>query len=154
ANLAETVTQTAKKYFQELKYIIDNGTDEIKRKEASDLLQAYRFRLQKDILNKQGLTEGFKLMNGKPIEELMDAYDENGSVYTQVIKDSGGIKLKTAVGRDGTNYVETIISSGSEFIYRSRELTRIENEARASLYNEDQTPLLQEISSGQYQFFT
>lgn len=154
AKLAETVIQTSKKYFKELEYIVNSGTDEEKVKEASDLMQAYRDRLQTDLQNKHGLNESIELMSDKSLEELMTLYDENGSLFAQVVKDSGGIALKTAVGRDGTNYVETINTASSEFMYRSRELTRIENEARAELYNEDQTPLLQEISSGQYQFFT
>lgn len=154
AKLAETVIQTSKKYFKELEYIVNSGTDVEKVKEASDLMQAYRDRLQTDLQNKHGLNESIELMSDKSLEELMTLYDENGSLFAQVVKDSGGIALKTAVGRDGTNYVETINTASSEFMYRSRELTRIENEARESLYNEDQTPLLQEISSGQYQFFT
>lgn len=147
----EVIQENATKYLQNLEDIIANPKDFTGQQvvEASMLSHLYFFNLKAEA-SKLGLNVDFS----KPLSEIAKEVDPKGQVLYGVVTSAGGLQLTTGVNRKDENIILDFITSVDQFNVGHEELSELEKQARAELYDGDQTPLLQEISSGQYQFFT
>lgn len=138
-------------YLQNLEDIRTNPSDFTSQQvaEASMIDILYLFNLKAEA-TKLGLNVDFS----KPLSEVAKEIDPNGQVLYGVVTSSGGLQLTTGVNRKDENIILDFITSVDKFNVGYKEMSELEKQARAEVYNEDQTPLLQEVSSGQYQFFT
>lgn len=138
-------------YLQNLEDIQTNPSDFTSQQmvEASMINSLYLFNLKAEA-TKLGLNVDFS----KPLSEVAKEIDPNGQVLYGIVTSAGGLKLTTGVDRNQKNIILDFITSVDQFKLGYKEMTELEKQARAELYIEDQTPLLQEVSSGQYQFFT
>lgn len=147
----EVVQGNATKYLQNLEDIQTNPNDftDQQKKEADNISKLYLRSLREEA-TKLGVNVDFS----KPLSEIAKEVDPNGQVLYGVVTSAGGLQLTTGVNRKDENIILDFITSADQFIVGYEELSELEKQARASLYTEDQTPLLQEVSSGQYQIFT
>lgn len=138
-------------YLQNLQDILTNPSDFTSQQavEASMINNLYLFNLKAEA-TKLGLNVDFS----KPLSEVAKEIDPNGQVLYGIVTSAGGLKLTTGVNRKDENIILDFITSVDQFNLGYKEISELEKQARTELYNEDQTPLLQEVSSGQYQFFT
>lgn len=138
-------------YLQNLEDIRTNPSDFTSQQvaEASMIDILYLVNLKAEAA-KLGLNVDFS----KPLSEVAKEIDPNGQVLYGVVTSAGGLQLTTGVNRKDENIILDFITSVDKFNVGYKEMSELEKQARAELYTEDQTPLLQEVSSGQYQFFT
>lgn len=149
--LRNNVQQTSTAYLLNLEDIQTNPGDFSPQQveEASLINNLYLFNLKAEA-TKLGLNVDLT----KPLSEIAKEIDPNGEILYGIVTTAGGLNLTTGLSRDGSTVVLDFVESADRFSREYKAYAELEQQARAELYNEDQTPLLQEISSGQYQFFT
>lgn len=147
----EVVQENSIAYLQNLEDILANPSDFTGQQveEADNISKLYLFNLREEA-SKLGVNVDFS----KPLSEIAKEIDPKGQVLYGVVTSAGGLQLTTGVNRKDENIILDFITSVDQYIVGYEELSELEKQARESLYDGDQTPLLQEISSGQYQFFT
>lgn len=149
--LRNNVQQTSTAYLLNLEDIQTNPGDFSSQQvvEASLINSLYLFNLKAEA-TKLGLNVDLT----KPLSEIAKEIDPNGEILYGIVTSAGGLNLTTGLSRDGSTVVLDFVESADRFSREYKAYAELEQQARAELYNEDQTPLLQEISSGQYKFFT
>lgn len=147
----EVIQGSATEYLRNLEDIQTNPNDftDQQKKEADNISKLYLRSLREEA-TKLGVNVDFS----KPLSEIAKEIDPNGQVLYGVVTSAGGLQLTTGVDRNQKNIILDFITSVDQFNVGHKEISELEKQAREELYTEDQTPLLQEVSSGQYQFFT
>lgn len=147
----EIIQGSVTEYLRNLEDIQTNPNDftDQQKKEADNISKLYLRNLREEA-TKLGVNVDFS----KPLSELAKEIDPNGQVLYGVVTSAGGLQLTTGVDRNQKNIILDFITSVDQFNVGHKEISELEKQAREELYTEDQTPLLQEISSGEYQIFT
>lgn len=142
------VTSSAIKMANHLEYVTNNPSEftEKQIEEAESLNKLYNSRLQE--------VAGVLWNPDATIVEKINSFDPEGILMAELLSEVDGIKLLNSIDRDGESIVLEMLEAVDNYNDISSGLKRVIEESKEALKQQDQTALLQEVGTGQYQFFT